>query len=98
MNIIYKAQSNMSQCRDYARSLINNLSLLSKKVLIPTESQVRTICRHLQALQIQGIVLDDTTMYNLINGSETLNNDPNFKALKQLITKIKIKTEIKSNK
>jgi hypothetical protein len=88
----------MSQCRDYARSLINNLSLLSKMVLMPTESQLRTICRHLQTLQIQGIILDDNNMYNLINGSETLNSDPDFKALKQLITKIKIKTEIKSNK
>jgi len=88
----------MSQCRDYARSLINNLSLLSRMVLTPTESQVQTICRHLQGLRNRGLVLDDDNMHNLIHGTERLNNDDDFKALKQLITKIKIKTEIKSNK
>jgi len=81
----------MSQCRDYARSLINNLSLLSKMVLTPTESQLRTLCRHLEGLQNRGVVLDDKNMYNLINGTPILNNDPDFKSLKQLIMKINIK-------
>lgn len=80
----------MSECRGYARSLINNLSLLSKLVLTPTEVQLKSICRHLKNLRDKGFVLDD--MNQLINGSDRLNRDPDFRELKHLISKINIKT------
>lgn len=78
----------MTLCREYARSLINNLSLLSGKVLVPTEPELHRICIHLANLQAKGCTLDEQ---QLIHGSKKLNSLQDFKLLKQLITKIKIK-------
>lgn len=83
----------MNECREYARSLINNLSLLSHYVLVPTDTQTRTICRYLKNLSDKGFILDDYNMRQLINGTDILNNDPDFTTLKQLIKKIKVRTE-----
>jgi hypothetical protein len=78
----------MSECREYVRSLINNLSLLSKRILILTEQQSHNMCRHLQNLQNRGFILNEYHMKQLINGTDQLNDDPDFKALKQLIKRI----------
>jgi hypothetical protein len=74
----------MSECSEYARSLINNLSLLSKLVLIPTPEQLKTMCLYLQNLKKRY----QPDMIQLIYGSDQLNKDPDFQKLKQLVTTI----------
>ena len=56
-------------CRDYSRSLINNLSLASGYVLVPTETELQQVCAQLEALQALGLDLGSIrTMRALIKG------------------------------
>lgn len=80
----------MNTCREYARSLINNLSLLSGLVLVPTEAQIKDMCRHLSGLSNKGFALDEQHMRLLISGSDRLNTDPDFQSLKRLIVQVKV--------
>lgn len=84
-------------CREYARSLINNLSLLSKYVLVPTEEEWNNICQCLDNLQAKGHRLDDLRMRQLIYGSPVIDRDPDFLSLKLLVKKINKKQNLTRN-
>lgn len=74
------------ECREYARSLINNLSLLSGLVIVPKEADTQRICQHLLILQRQGYDLADTSL--LIHGTPALDINPNYIALTELIVSL----------
>jgi hypothetical protein len=80
-----------SECREYARSLINNLSLISGLILIPSELNTQAMCNQLQALHNQGFNLNlDQNMRKLIQGTPSLNASLYYIALKKIIAKITI--------
>jgi hypothetical protein len=80
----------MVDCEDYALSLINNLSLVSHLVLVPSKINKIDLCRHLAKLQIEGFVLNNALMKELMHGSTRLNNDPSYLAIKKLVSRISI--------
>lgn len=82
-----------SNCEDFARSLINNLSLLGKVVLTPTGAQVKRLCALVTLLHNKGLELNTLAMKELINGSPRLNRDPVYKQMKELLQRIPIKSE-----
>jgi hypothetical protein len=79
------------ECRHYARSLINNLSLLSGYVLVPEDSQLDKFCEYLATIRKTHQTDDETLMEHLINGTPELNVDPTYRQLKELVTQIKTK-------
>lgn len=83
----------MSKCENFARSLINNLSLLGKVVLAPTGAQVKRMCALLTLLHDKGIELNTFTMRELMKGSPRLNDEPAYKQMKDLLRRIPIKRE-----
>ena len=83
----------MSECKQYAHSLINNLSLLSNLVLVPNDNDINNICFHLNQLKNKGLIrFTDNSMRKLINGTPSLNNSNHFAELKRLINNIDIKS------
>ena len=76
-------------CREYARSLINNLSLLSGLVLLPSSDQFDQICECLMELDLP---FDDYHMLALINGTEELVLNSSFMKLKRIIATIRVKS------
>lgn len=83
----------MSECKHYAYSLINNLSLLSNLVLVPKDSDIKHICFHLDKLKNDGLIrFTDDSMRKLINGTPRLNESNHFAELKRLINNIEIKS------
>lgn len=82
-------------CREYVRSLINNLSLLSGKVLVPSEYELQRMCGILRRMQRYGLKLDEKAMKHLIYGPEPKGNESQkmFYELKELITQIKVKNQ-----
>ena len=82
----------MSECKDYAYSLINNLSLLSGYILKPTVNEINQICFHLETMKEEGSIrYNDNDMRNLINGTLTLNKNPNYNVLKKIISNLSVK-------
>lgn len=75
-------------CQEYARSLINNLSLQSGLILLPTKQQFNQICDCLGRLNIR---FDDASMISLIHGN--IGNNAQYLELKKLILSIKVKTQ-----
>lgn len=88
----------MDVCREYARSLINNLSLLSGLVVVPTNSELRSICHRLNRLQKRGMSLDEIQMKRFIHGHGHLNDDPDFKALKVIIAGLQVRIQAQDTK
>lgn len=82
-------------CREYARSLINNLSLLSDKILVPTEFELQRMCGILKMMQSYGLVLNEQTMQHLIYGPDPKDRKAQqmFQELKELIIQIKVKKQ-----
>lgn len=80
-------------CREYARSLINNLSLMSGYVLSPKEGQLTDICHHLTNLNNKGLTLNNANMIQLIQGDPRLMYDLDYIALQSLIVQIPKKTQ-----
>lgn len=83
----------MSDCEDFARSLINNLSLLGKVVLTPSKIQVKRLCGLLTVLHNKGLRLNTITMRELIRGSVRLQAEPAYERMKELLQKIPIKRQ-----
>lgn len=83
----------MSECKHYAYSLINNLSLLSNLVLVPKDNDIKHICFHLNELKNKNLIrFTDDSMRKLINGTFSLNKSNHFAELKRLINNIEIKS------
>ncbi len=79
--------------KEYARSLINNLSLMSGLVLQPSQSQMVEICFILMALHNRRhISLSDSDIKSLILGNRTLNSDPDYSRLRDIVRGLKIKS------
>ena len=82
----------MSECKDYAHSLINNLSLLSGYVLKPTINEMDQICSHLEIMKREGsIKFNDNDMRKLINGTASLNKNTHYNVLKNIISNLSVK-------
>jgi hypothetical protein len=88
----------VNNCSEYARSLVNNISLLSGHVLAPTDLDLSNICSALEMLQESGFNLKSE--YNtklLIHGTDAiLERMPAYQRLKNTlldIEKITMKTD-----
>ncbi len=74
-------------CREYARSLINNISLLSGYVLSPNALDISNICAELETLQAAGFDLrSEANTKLLIHGTaEELEYMPAYIRLKSIL-------------
>ena len=56
-------------CKDFARSLISNVSLQSGQILVPSILDLEKVCRHVQQLWDEGINLrNERVVRQLIHG------------------------------
>ena len=81
----------VENCRDYARSLINNISLLSGYVLKPSNLEISNICAELNTIQAEGFDLTrEANTKILIHGTNRqLETMPAYIRIKTILGKIK---------
>lgn len=77
--------------KDYARSLINNLSLQSGHVLYASSESLENICSHLRELQHAGFDLGkEVNTMTMIHGPTTeLDKIPAYQQLRKELSKLK---------